>query len=351
MTRARRALVAFAMAALVSVVGARASAEASRVVIVRARGADALVARTEVRLAAELRAAGFVVEERAVDSATDARRVVDDETNDGAFATILLQRAGNGTATDIWVADHVTKKTVVRRIGGGAGDGAERVLAMRVVELMRASLVEPLVLPPPNEAPAPTAPPSDVATWALVERPATAPPGSDRTSVAIGAGVAALYASSSLGFSWAPSLDVDFAVCSICRARALVLGPAFGARVDGSQGSATVRQELAILELAIEPSLGVRWMRPFVALGGGVYHLDARGSARAPFVDAHGDAWAAIASGGAGVRLRLSGAASFALGARALVAFPRPVVAFASDTAASAGRPSILGTLALEVDL
>ena len=325
---------------------ARAEAEASRVVIVRERGADAVVTRAEVRLAAELRAAGFVVEERTVDTAADARRVVDDESG-GAFATILLQRAGGGAATDIWVADHVTKKTVVRRIAGAPGEGGDRVLAMRVVELMRASLVEPIALPPPAEAPR-VEPPPDVARFVQVDRVAPQP-APERTSFAIAAGASALYASSSIGVAWAPSIAIDFEACSICRVRALVVGPAFGATVDAAQGSARVRQELALVEFGLEAPLAR--VRPFVAIGGGAYHLDARGTARAPYTDGAADAWAALASAGFGARLRIAGAAHLSLGARALFAFPRPVVTFAGESAASAGRPALLATLALEVDL
>lgn len=343
MTRARRTVVAFFAAVAVSLASAPARADPSRVVIVRERSADAVVARAEVRLAAELRAAGFVVEEREVDSASDARRVVDAGV-DGAFATILLVRAGGGAATDIWVADHVTKKTVVRRIGG---DGGERVLALRVVELMRASLVEPIALPPPVEAPR-VEPPADVVRFVAVEPDAV--PSADRTTLALAAGASALYASSSIGLAWAPSIGLDVAACDVCRARALVVGPAFGGSVDAAQGSARVRQELALAEFALEAPLA-RWFRPFVAVGAGAYHLDVRGTARAPFVDGGGDAWAALASGGAGARVRIAGAAALSLGARALFAFPRPVVVFATDAAATAARPAILGTLALEVDL
>lgn len=103
-----------------------ARAEPSRVLVVRERGDDAVVERAEVRLSAELRAAGFLVDERLAEGDADARRLVEQPADGGAFATVLLQRAVAGASTDVWVADHVTHKTVVRRMDAqGSGDAAD----------------------------------------------------------------------------------------------------------------------------------------------------------------------------------------------------------------------------------
>lgn len=349
-----RASAGVAACVAVAVLGcARAAwAEGSLVVLVRERGADAVVERAEVRLAAELRAAGFSVEEQTAESADDARHLVEEADARGPFATVLLRRARAGAATDVWVADHVTHKTVVRRMAArGAGDAADRGLALRVVELMRASLVEGLVLPPAEEepeapAPAPAPPPPDVAAW--TREAVREPPAPEAGSFDLAIGVAGAFAGSDVGLAVAPELRVAWRPARMWSIAVLGAAPAFGARVAASQGEATVRQELAILEAAFEPTL-VDWIRPYVAAGGGVYHFDATGYANAPFTSGSADAWSALLAGGAGARLRLTGSTWLAFDARALVALPRPVVSFAGETVAAAMRPGALAGLSLAV--
>jgi len=322
------------------------------VVLVRERGADAVVERAEVRLAAELRAAGFTVEEQTAESADDARKLVEDADARGPFATVLLRRARVGAATDVWVADHVTHKTVVRRMSArGAGDAADRGLALRVVELMRASLVEGLVLPPPEDepdtpAPAPAPPPADVTAW--TREAVREPPAPEGGTVDVALGVAGAFAGPDVGLAVAPELRVAWRPSRTWSIAVLGALPAFGARVAASQGNATVRQELAIVEAAFEPAL-VDWIRPYVAAGAGGYHLDATGHASAPYTSGSADAWSALLAAGIGARLRLTGSTWLAFDVRELVALPRPVVAFAGDTVAVAMRPGTLAGMTLAV--
>lgn len=329
-----------------------ACAEGSLVVLVRERGADAVVERAEMRLAAELRAAGFTVEEQTAAGADDARRLVEEADARGPFATVLLRRAAAGAATDVWVADHVTHKTVVRRMSArSAGDAADRGLALRVVELMRASLVEGLVLPASDEAPevpaaAPAPPPPDVAAW--TREAVHEPPAPEAGSVDVAIGVAGAFAGSDVGLAVAPELRVAWRPSRAWSLAAFGALPAFGARVEASQGAATVRQELAVLEAAFEPEL-VDWIRPYVAAGGGVYHLEATGYANAPFTNGSADAWTALVAAGAGARLRLTGSTWLVFDARALFALPRPVVSFAGQTVGVAMRPGALAGLSLAV--
>jgi len=331
---------------------AAAQAEGSRVLLVRDRIADPVVDRAQVRLEAELRAAGFQVEERVVEEGDDARRIVEEPGEGGPFATVLLRRTGARTATDVWVADHVTHKTVVRRIGSqGGGDAADRSLALRVVELMRASLVEGLVLPPPEperSAPPSAPPPPDVTAWtreAIREPPAARP-----SHVSLALGVAGAFAGPDVGAGVGPELRVAWHAAPAWSLGLVGAGPAFGARVEAAQGSATVRQELALIEVAYEPEVrGV--VGGLVALGAGAYHLYASGDATAPFTSGQEGAWAALLSGGAGVRLHVTRSASLVLDVRELLALPRPVVLFAGERVAAAMRPGTLGAISLAVEL
>jgi hypothetical protein len=354
----------------VAVVGALASwaweppalADASRVVIVRDRSADAVVDRAEIRLGAELRAAGFLVEERVVDGDEDARKIVETSEDGGPFATVLLRRAGARAATDVWVADHVTHKTVVRRMGSrGSGDAADRALALRVVELMRASLVEGLVLPPsdedvpaavpaaPSAAPPPPAPPPppDVARWTR-EAMRVAPP--SRRHVAIALGVEGAFAGPDVGLAVAPVLRVAWRATDTWSLGVLAAGPGYGARVSAAEGSANLRQELALAEVAFEPPTAGT-VGGFATLGAGAYHLYASGDATAPFTSGQDEAWAVLLGAGGGLKLRLSPASSIVLDVREVIALPRPVVVFAATQVGTAMRPGTLGGISLALDL
>jgi len=337
-----------------------ARADGSRVVIVRDRSADAVVDRAEVRLAAELRAAGFQVEEKVVEGDDDARRVVEEPTEGGPFATVLLRRSGARAATDVWVADHVTHKTVVRRMGSrGAGDAADRALALRVVELMRASLVEGLVLPasddedvaPAAPTPVPAAPVAlapDVTDWTREAVHEPAPRRSPHVGLALG--IAGAFAGPDVGMAVAPTLHVAWYAAPAWSVGVLAVGPGFGAHVTAAEGSANVRQELALGEVAFESApAGVASV--FVSLGAGAYHLHASGDASPPYTSERDDAWSAMLAAGAGLRVHLAGATSFVLDARELFAMPRPVVVFASERVAAAMHPGTLGALSLAVDL
>jgi hypothetical protein len=331
-----------------------ASAGPSRVLLVRDRGADAVIDRAEVRLAAELRAAGFEVEERVVEGDDDARKLIEEPGDTGPFATVLLRRTGARAATDVWVADHVTHKTVVRRIGSrGAGEGADRALALRVVELMRASLVEGLVLPPVEDEPSspeplsPAPAPPDVAAWT---REAIHPPMPTTSRVVLGVGVAAAFAGPDVGMAVAPEVRVAWRASDMWSLGLIAAGPGFGGRVVGVEGSATVRQELALIEVAFEPPTGGP-VRAFLAAGAGAYHLYASGDATSGFVGHGDDAWAALGAAGGGVRVRLAGAASVVLDVRELLALPRPVLVFGAERVAASMHPGTLGGLSLAVDL
>jgi hypothetical protein len=364
--------LAFAIAtgALVSL-DAAAAPGPSRVVIVREHGADPVIDRAEVRLAAELRAAGFDVEERVVEGSEDARQLVEEPGVVGPFATVLLRRAGARAATDVWVADHVTHKTVVRRIAAQAGEGSDRALALRVVELMRASLVEPLVLPateaepsPPSAGPAsssassataasppltPSAPPPDVIRWtreAIREPSATSSP-----RIGFALGVAGLVAGPDLGPAAGPALRVAWRPAPAWSIGLFGASTSFGGDIGPrAEGSASTRQDLGLIEVAWEYA-ATATLHVQACLGAGAYHLLVTGDPNAGFVKLQDDKWTGLGALGAGLRWRMSPAASLVLDARALYALPRPVVEFVNDRVASAMNPGALAAVSLAVDL
>jgi hypothetical protein len=369
--RIRGAAFAIATGALVSL-DAGAAPVPSRVLIVREHGADPVIDRAEVRLAAELRAAGFEVEERVVEGDADARQLVEEPGVVGPFATVLLRRAGGRAATDVWVADHVTHKTVVRRIAAQAGESSDRALALRVVELMRASLVEPLVLPAPEAEPnpsspgaspssppsapaspqqptTPAAPPADVLRWAreAIREPAAA--SSPRFGFAIG--VAGLIAGPDVGPAAGPALRVTWRPAPAWTVGLFGASTSFGGDIAARpEGSASTRQDLGLLEFGWEYAATAA-LHVQICVGGGAYHVVATGDASAGFVSLRDDTWTGLGAGGMGLRWRMSPAASLVIDARELLAFPRPIVEFANERVAAAMRPGTLAAVSLSVDL
>ncbi len=75
-------------------------------------------------------------------SSRDGRAEV--ERVEGSFATIAIVTTDLGAAADVWIADRLTGKTVVRRVvvPDPALPTAASDLAVRSVELLRASLLE-----------------------------------------------------------------------------------------------------------------------------------------------------------------------------------------------------------------
>src|SRR6185503_17614137 len=153
-------------------VAGTASAAPARVALVHELEPNALEQRTLTRLRAELIAAGFEITE--VDRhGADAREAAEAEpTVAGVFATIaIVPRTAD--AADIWIADRITGKTVVRRIQVSPGTGRDvaPVLAVRAVELLQASLLEAFEPPARAESASSPAPPPaavvppDVSTW------------------------------------------------------------------------------------------------------------------------------------------------------------------------------------------
>jgi hypothetical protein len=302
------------------------------------------------RLRAELAAAGFDVQSR---SARGDRARDDVEQEDGV-ATVRLVRDPSTRATELWVSDRLTGKTLVRRVGADP-ERSPRIVALRGVELLRASLLE-LASPPhddaPPETPAMTKPPPPevarlVAPVAVAETPA--PParsGAWIERAAVDAGVAMLASTNHLGPAMAPSFGAWLALPASFALRLQLVGPAFESGLSNASGTAVVRQELASVDVAwIVPVRGV--LAPFVALGGGPYHLHVQGTATAPYTSASDDVWAVLGAAGVGAALRLAPAVSIALEGRALALAPRPAVTLGGERVATAGGPSLLGSASL----
>jgi hypothetical protein len=104
---------------------------------------------TSTRLGAELRGLGVEVVVVPVDETQPLGRAALEQLarTDGAFAAVRVIRVAS--EVEVWIADRVTGKTVVREVRAGAGDPGSRddTIAVGTVELLRASLLEVTVEP------------------------------------------------------------------------------------------------------------------------------------------------------------------------------------------------------------
>jgi len=406
-------------------------AGSSRVVLVRPAGSDALLAEATTRLSAELTAAGFLVTVLDAAPGTDPKTEVESQNLDPPpVATLALSRLGPSATADVWVADRLTGKTLVRHVNVGPAtrDRAPTVLAVRAVELLRASLLEATTPEAARSSSGPFPVPDDVAKWmnpngAAAPNPGgasnaagsatasgtqsgapsnatpsnpnapasganpstnpgaatpnasqngTAPPTSRSASPSDGEptspgsasgstrdvasskrarftaelGAGAIFGVHGAGAAFTPVVRGAIGSPSLA-GRLSIVAPAFGAHVATAGGSASIRQELAALEIVgTWPRSGA--LAVVVSVGAGALHWHIAGTADAPNAAHSGDAWAAVADVGVGGRLRLGGRSSLLLDVHNVFFTPEPAVEIAGHEAARALEPLTAVTLGFE---
>jgi hypothetical protein len=348
MTPWKVAVCCFLAAGSILQPSAAAEGPPSRVAVVRSAASDRLLRDAGTRLRAELLSAGFEVIE--VDSAPgDARGGVESAADSGgSFATIALDRAGSGAYADIWISDHVTGKTLVRRLEVGDAGNAATVLAIRALELLRASLLELATPRPPAQSEVRA--PGDVLEWM---QPALPQPAFDLrgpfAGTALGVSVLGLHGTRGLGLALGPSLRISQGFADHWFARLSLTGPLFGPEPHTAHGRASVRQEFAALDLGLASSASS--FGAFCSLGAGAFHLRAVGAAEAPYRPTTDDVVSFLTNVGMGVMARLGARtlATLELGLAWMV--PYPVVVIAGADAGKAGQPSVSLALGVVVGL
>jgi hypothetical protein len=258
----------------------------------------------------------------------------------GAVAAVRLIASSEGKV-EVWVADRVTGKAVVRELDAPGNEASDAAVAVGSVELLRASLMELHSGEPPHgDAPANEA----IRSLAL---PAEAPAPLPRLGLQAGAG-----AELGLG-GLGPSLDAEIAIWIRIASRfgARVLGHTSltPSRVTTASGAVDVRSLLlgAMGTYALVDPSGA-WV-PSVSVGIAAAHVSAAGTAVPPFVSASEDTWALAPVGSLGLAwafapgLRLSG--------DALAAWTVPAVHVTTPAGAAGswGAPALIVSLGLEV--
>lgn len=338
------------MISLLSAPGPAHADSAPRIVIIAPTADD----RISLRLQAELRALHFEVPDVEIAPGLPSRAQLEAAARQrDAVAAVRIVPSSAGV--EVWIVDRMTGKTVLREIvtteaGSASGDAT---IALRVVELLRASLMEldaarrpegevkppPLILElmaPPRISARP-APPIAI----LPERP------SPKLSMELGP--AALLSPGGFGPSGLVSAAIHYRPAEAFGASLIALIPIPPATVSGPGGATAAR--VALLGVGLRGA----WTSPTSAwtptLGGGIsvvwLHLDGQPAAHFSGVSASVFSCAPYLRAGLGLTIvpRLRVRADALVGA----SLPPTLVKFGERLAAVWGVPFVVPTLGLEL--
>ena len=338
----RRASIFALVAVTILFLARSARAESALVVLVRPSAESTVVGEAITRIRGELIADGFEVSIVDAPLGADPASVLERaERQTGAAATLGLFLRADASAAELWVVDRLTSKTVVRSVEMTKSPvpSAPEVLARRSVELLRASLLEILVdaQKRPADKPAPRAQASRWAAQALEPR---------RSNWGVEAGAQVLAGFGGVGGAVMPVARVRVVLSERFAARLTVSGLGTSPRVDTAEGTASVSQEIGLLEWIGE--IAPRsWVRPSLSLGAGTYHIGVAGNAVSPYAGLDGGRFVFAADAGAGLALSLTSSFALSLEGHATVVTPRPVIRFLEVETAEIRSPLLSGALTL----
>jgi hypothetical protein len=326
-----------------------------RVLLVTTDPAGEIAPVVVARLRGELRAARFEMDVATIASDAPRRTTVEEMAARGGVTAALGIFVG-ADRVEMWAADASAGRTLMQNLplDPGATDRRATIVAVKAVDLLKATLAEIWSAPPPLSAVVadqPSAPPPATADAVVVAPPtATAVDAApertqDRFDVTGGGG----WLQQGTHGGWAPLLAI---------AAALGRGP-FAARVTVSalgqtitfsqaEGSAQLAQEIALCELMLR-SGAWHGLRGALSLGAGAHHLSITGRGQPGFRGDNFDLWSMATAAGAGVSLDVSPHWVLALDARVVEDLPATEVQIFGQSAVRVGRPTVWLALAAGV--
>jgi hypothetical protein len=269
----------------------------------------------------------------------------------GVLAAIDLTVDEGTHVVELRVVDRATDKVVIRRVPVEAWSTSHtaEILAVRAVELLRASLLELLVSKRPASAGAPPPSPPDLPDLSRAARWAAKTLAVEREPQwGLEAGAALLADFGGIPPSTVALVRVQRKLVGPLRLRATAAGllethPG----VESAAGAASVTQDLGLAEMVFDFSTSAV-VHPLVSVGAGVLYEKVEGSASSTlYVSEGASRWAAAFDAGAGADVRLGRHWGLSLEAHAFLAVPYPAVDFVGIEVAHAGTPSVLASLTL----
>jgi hypothetical protein len=336
-----------------------ARAEAAAVLLLRPARAAPLATEALVRLRGELAAAGFQVDVADVPAGPDAQAAIDQAAavaNVEALVAILGD-PGRETA-EIRIVDRVRGETIRRQVL--VPPGSERraeLLAIRTLELLRASILEvalgttaPARAAPTTPANASVAPDRTVKSPASVAAKPAREPARWRESVfALELGGVVLGSLRGMGPAFVPLIRAEARLGGRrgrWMGRLTLAGLGTKARVASGDEAAEVAHSFGLIEVVLPFRAGAR-VQPFLSLGAGGERVTAEGRTSWLYQGAHDGLWAALVGAGAGLRVGLSGRLQLAGELHVQGAYPYAVVRFLGTTLAEEGRPTLVAGLSV----
>jgi hypothetical protein len=312
---------------------------ASTVLLVRPPNPSSLASEALVRMHGELASAGFDVSFAAAMVGMDARASLEMlASSPGVDAVVAILGDESPDMIEVWVADRLTGGSLVRRTPyHKGGDRDAEVLAIRAIELLRASLLE-------ADMAGRTGPEAKPEPVAQVKGPAPEPHGDARFGFEVGGNLVTSF--DGVGPAFLPLLRIDGAIAAWCVAQASIAGLGTRAHVGSPVSSAQISQQFATAGVTIRARARKR-VRPAFSLALGALHTSAEGRADWPYDAWTAAKWSFLADLGVGVRLFVVPHYEVAIEAHGQLAEPYPVVRFLDANVASTGRPTLLFTLAL----
>lgn len=334
---------AFLLAIASSICTAVAQEAGGRVVVLEPAASSAEVRRCLTRVSEELAAGGFAVDVADPGPGSDPISLAGamrDQT--GATAVIALIGEPTSGVAELWVLDRIGGQAEVHRIAAPIDDPEHvpEVLAIRTIEALRASALRMLV---ESSRSTPATKPSRLLVSATASDQDQGP---SKSRFGVETGVSVLESIDGPGPAALPLIRLRASLGRRFFVRAGVAG--FGSRpvVTTRIGSATVSQAFGLLEVGLAFRPAAR-LQPLVTLGGGGLYIEEVGRGVTPFLGSEASHWSALADAGAGVSAALGSRLMLAVEAHVFVSFPYPTIRFEDATAATVGRPALLGSLAL----
>jgi hypothetical protein len=297
-----------------------ASVNRKTVLVVRPPAQD--VARTDAfnRLWAELHIHGF--EADAID------RELGDEPSAlltewaaerSALAAFAFTRRDATLSLEVVLVDRTSGQTSPRRLAFVAGTSdAASLIAVRAVDLLRASLQD---FPEPPNPPAAPEPEPESAPAEEMPLSAAAPEVARREHAwTLAAEGTLLWPGRHFSVGFGPAFGVLHRPVSWFQ-RGLRLGGAFGTSFDAQRGSASVQQGLGFLEaraLIVE----THGFSVAVLAGGGAFFLQASGTVQSPLTPQDDSVWSSVFTAGLHLEQSLGGDFALGLSGRALALVP-----------------------------
>ncbi len=338
---------------------AAADGPAPRVVVLAPAPGD----RISLRVAAELRALGFDAPAPEVAAGPpDRARLEEAARRGGAVAAVRV--VASRTGAEVWIVDRLTSKTVLREVvvGDPGSPSADATLALRVVELLRASLMElEAPRPPPGEvAPSPRirailGPLSSRPPPREGEPARRAPDAGPSPLVSGELGPALLASPGGLSPSFGLRAAIHLRPEESLGATLLAFLPGNAGHVSGPEGVTAAHIGLAGAGLrGALISAGGSWRARFVpsaSVGLAAMWLHLEGTPRPGFAGSTDNLLTAGAWLGAGVSFAVTPWLRARADLLAGAAFLRPVVRFGDRQAAAWGEPFFLPSIGLELVL